>query len=175
MSGDRARLVLDPLPGSVDPEVARWLAALEEVRRDTLTMIATIPADAVDRDPGDGGDTIGTVLYHVALVELDWVFTDVLGREDDPAMVDLLPHDSRIDGGRLTPVRGESLQAHLDRLAHARSAVLAELRPMTSGEFHRARARAQADVSAVWAVFHLIDHEVEHRVRLSALCDMFRD
>jgi uncharacterized damage-inducible protein DinB len=175
MTGGRARLVLDPPPGCVEPEVARWLAALEEVRRDTLAVIAAIPAEAVDRDPGDGGDTVGTVLYHVALVELDWVFTDVLGREDEPAMVALLPHDSRIDGGRLTPVRGESLQQHLDRLARARSAVLAELRPMPSGDFHRARARAAADVSAAWAVFHLIDHEVEHRVRLSALRDAFRD
>jgi uncharacterized damage-inducible protein DinB len=175
MSGRRARLVLHPLTGSADPEVGRWLAALEEVRRDTLETIAAIPADAVDRDPGDGGDTVGTVLYHVALVELDWVFIDVLGREDEPAMVALLPHDSRNDGGRLTPVRVESLQEHLDRLARARSAVLEELRPMTSADFRRARARAEADISAAWAVFHLIDHEVEHRVRLSALRDAFRD
>jgi hypothetical protein len=29
-------------------------------------------------------------------------------------------------------------------------------------------------VSADWVVFHLIDHEVEHRVRLTALRDAFR-
>jgi hypothetical protein len=31
--------------------------------------------------------------------------------------------------------------------------------------------RERIDVAADWVVFHLIDHEIEHRVRLSALRD----
>ena len=63
---------------------------------------------------------------------------------------------------------------HLDRLARVRALILDALRPMSAGEFHESRARAEYDVSAGWVVFHLIDHEVEHRVRLSALRDQFR-
>jgi hypothetical protein len=43
---------------------------------------------------------------------------------------------------------------------------------MSAEDFHR--ARDDYDVSADWVVFHLIDHEVEHRVRLTALRDRFR-
>ena len=76
---ERERLVLQP-PAARDPEIGRWLAALDEVRRDTIHVLSAIPAGAVDLDAGDGGDSLGTVLYHVALVEVDWVYTDVLDR-----------------------------------------------------------------------------------------------
>ena len=168
---EREQLVLTSAAG--DPEIGRWLAALEEVRSDTLKVVGEIPHDAVDRDPGDRGDTLGTVLYHVALVEVDWVFTDVLDRESDIPR-DLFPHDDRVEDGHLTPVLGETLEEHLDRLAKTRALVLDELRSMSSEEYHRAHARERFDVAANWVVFHLIDHEVEHRVRLSALRDRFR-
>ncbi len=51
------------------------------------------------RDPGDGGDTLGTVLYHMALVEVDWVFTDVLDRQDRIPH-ELFPFEDRIEDGR---------------------------------------------------------------------------
>jgi hypothetical protein len=70
---DRERSVLDA--GGGDPEIGRWLSAFEEVRHDTMKVLREIPAETVDRDPGDGGDTLGTVLYHMALVEVDWVFS----------------------------------------------------------------------------------------------------
>jgi hypothetical protein len=108
----------------------------------------------------------------VALIEIDWVFTDVLDRESDIPR-DLFPHDDRVEDGHLTQVLGETLGEHLDRLAKTRGLVLDELRSMSSEEYHRAHARERFDVAADWVVFHLIDHEVEHRVRLSALRDRF--
>jgi uncharacterized damage-inducible protein DinB len=168
---ERERLVLGSSPG-VDPEIGRWLAALDEVRRDTLAVLDGVEADDVDRDPGDGGDSVGTVLYHVALVEVDWVFTDVLDQQDRIPR-DLFPFDDRVEDGHLTPVRGESLGQHLERLAGTRVLILGELRSMGVSEYHRPRPRERFDVAADWVVFHLIDHEVEHRARLSVLRDGF--
>ncbi|MEP6972659.1 MAG: DinB family protein [Actinomycetota bacterium] len=168
---EREQLVLRPAAG--DPEIERWLAAFDEVRHDTLKVIGEIPSGAVEQDAGDGGDTLATVLYHVALVEIDWVFTDVLDRQGDISR-DLFPHDDRVEDGHLTPVLGETLEQHLDRLAKTRVVVLDVLRSMSPAEYHRAHARERFDVAANWVVFHLIDHEVEHRVRLSALRDRFR-
>ena len=68
------RLVLDVWPGAVDAEAGRWLAALDEIRRDTNRVLDEIDPAAIDADLGDGGDTLGTVLYHIALVEVDWVY-----------------------------------------------------------------------------------------------------
>jgi uncharacterized damage-inducible protein DinB len=166
----RHRLALDPIAD--DPEIGRWLAAFEEVRRDTLKVVAQISPAAIDRDPRDGGDTLGTVLHHVALVEIDWVYLDVLDRQGEISL-DLFPYDSREEDGHLTPVLGETMAGHLERLATTRELVLGELRAMSSEGFHRVHARDEIDVSADWVVFHLIDHEVEHRVRISALRDAF--
>jgi uncharacterized damage-inducible protein DinB len=171
---ERERLALDPLPAS-DAEIGRWLAAFEEVRRDTLRVLAEIPPDAVDREPADGGDTVGTILYHIALIEIDWVYVDVLGRDrgaDIPRH--LFPFDDRVEDDHLTPVLGEPLQGHLDRLAATRSLALDELRALSPEGYHRTRTGESGDVAADWVVFHLIDHEVEHRVRLSTLRDLFR-
>ena len=168
---EREQLVLASGP-DVDPEIGHWLSAFDEVRRDTLAVLGTMAPDDVDRDLGDGGDSAGTVLYHVALVEVDWVFTDVLDQQERIPR-DLFPHDDRVEDGRLTPVRGESLSQHLDRLTTTRALVLGELAAMGPAEFHRPRSRERFDVAGNWVVFHLIDHEVEHRVRLSALRDGF--
>jgi hypothetical protein len=167
---ERERLVLEPRDG--DPEIGRWLAALDEVRHDTLETLSPIPAGAVDLDADDGGDSVGTVLYHVALVEVDWVFTDVLDRQGDIPK-DLFPYDDRVEDGRLTPVLGGTLTEHLDRLARTRDLVLGVLGAMRPEEYHVARPRERFDVAADWVVFHLIDHEVEHRVRLSTLRHLF--
>jgi uncharacterized damage-inducible protein DinB len=169
---ERDRLALDPI-GTGEPEIGRWLAAFEEVRRDTLAVVAEIPPEAIDRDPGDGGDTLGTVLYHIALIEIDWVITDVLDRGADISR-ELIPYDDRQVDGRLEPVLGETLAQHLERLAEVRRIVVGALSAMTPDDYHRVHARATIDVAADWVVFHLIDHEVEHRVRLSRLRDLFR-
>ncbi len=160
-------------PGGGDAEIGRWLSAFEEVRHDTMQVLDEISADAVDRAPGDGGDTVGTVLYHVALVEVDWVFSDVLDQQDRIPR-DLFPFEDRIDDGRLMPVLGESMERHLDRLAATRTLVLDVLRSMSPQDYHRPHDRERFDVAADWVVFHLIDHEVEHRVRLSTLRDVLR-
>jgi uncharacterized damage-inducible protein DinB len=168
---EREQLVLASAPG-IDPEIGRWIAAFEEVRRDTDTVLERIAAGDVDRDAGDGGDSVGTVLYHVALVEVDWVFTDVLDQPDRIPR-DLFPYEDRVEDGHLTPVLGESLSDHRGRLAATRALVLDVLRSMDASGFHEVRPRDRFDVAADWVVFHLIDHEVEHRVRLSSLRDRF--
>ena len=117
------RLVLDVWPGAVDPEAGRWLAALDEIRRDTNRVLDEIDLAAIDRDLGDGGDTLGTVLYHIALVEVDWVYSDILDREADIPR-DLFPHDDRVEDGHLTPVLGESLAEHRARLGRTRELVV---------------------------------------------------
>ena len=107
----RLRDVLDLPDGVADPEVGRWLSAFAEVRRDTDKILDQIRPEAIDADLGDGGDTLGTVLYHTALVEIGWVFWDVLDREADIPK-SLFPHDDRVVDGRLTPVLGETLEQH---------------------------------------------------------------
>jgi hypothetical protein len=61
----KERLVLEPIAD--DAEVGRWLAALEDARRDTLRELDTVTPEMVDWYPDAPLNSIGSMLYHVAL------------------------------------------------------------------------------------------------------------
>lgn len=66
---DRARDVLVLEPIADDPEVGLWLAAMEDARRDTLRELETVSPEMVDWRPDRPPNSIGNLLYHIALVE----------------------------------------------------------------------------------------------------------
>jgi uncharacterized damage-inducible protein DinB len=164
----RRALVLDA-DGSADPTVGTWLSALADSRRRTLDALADLPPEAVDAIPGPGLDAIGTLLYHVAAIEADWLFEDILGPESGAEWpADLFPFDVREQSGRLTIVSGLSLADHLARLETVRGMFVGHLRGMDAAEFHRPRTRDRYDVSPAWVAHHLLQHEAEHRAQISA-------
>jgi uncharacterized damage-inducible protein DinB len=165
--GERRRLVVEP-PAGVPPEVGLWLWALEDGRHLTLEVLEGISDADVDR-PGADGTTIGTLLYHVALIEADWLYEEILVQPFEPAVAALLPHSDRVAGGRLTTVTGEPLAEHLRRLAAVRSALRETLVGMSDAELHRVRELPRYDVSPAWVLHHLLQHEAEHRGAIAAL------
>jgi hypothetical protein len=157
-----------------NPVVRPWLAALADSRRRTLDALRDLPANAVDARAGEGPNAIGTLLYHVAAIEADWLFEDILGPESGVAWpVGLFPFDVREESGRLTPVLGVPIEGHLQRLRAVRDLLGTHLGPMTADEFERPRARDRYDVSAAWVVHHLLQHEAEHRAQMSAAREAF--
>jgi len=165
---EREVLVLQPI--AEHAEVGRWLAALEDGRRDTLRELEGVTDAMVDRRVTDELNTIGTLLYHVALIEADWLFDDVF---DDLGAwpSDLLPFGDRDPKGTLTEVRGDPLATHLERLAAVRAVLLERMRPMTVEDFHAPRARQDYDVSPAWVLHHLLQHEAEHRAHVAWVRD----
>ena len=167
--GERERLDLDPAVAAV-PEVGRWLAALEDGRADTLRELEGVTPEMIDARPAGSENSIGATLYHVALIEADWLFDDLLGqRLDTTELAPLFPVDDRDEAGALSPLAGVALEEHLDRLARVREVVLREVAPMSLEAFTRVHERARYDVSGVWVVHHLLQHEAEHRSELGWL------
>jgi hypothetical protein len=173
----RARLVLDPVGDH--PEVGRWLAALEDGRRDTLRELERVTPAMIDWYPDAPLNSIGTLLYHIALIEADWVATEILELHDPPELAELLPWSDREENGseggerRLWRVDGQSLSDHVERLAAIRHWILERLRPISSDEFHRVRSLEHYDVSPAWAVHHILQHEAEHRSHIAWLRDTY--
>jgi hypothetical protein len=154
----RERLVLERIGD--DPEVGRWLAALEDGRRDTLRELERVTPAMVDWYPEAPLNSIGTLLYHIGLIEADWVASEILELHDPPELAKLLPWSDREEDGsvggerRLWRVDGQSLTDHLARLAAIRRWVLDRLRAMSNDEFHRVRTLERYDVSPDWALHH---------------------
>ena len=157
-----------------DPEVGRWLAALEDGRRDTIRELERVTPAMLDWYPNAPLNSIGTLLYHVALIEADWVITEILELTETPAEVErLLPWAARDDDRNLWRVEGQDVESHVDRLQGVRAFVLDRLRPMSNDDFHRVRELEAYDVAPDWALHHILQHEAEHRSHIAWLRDTY--
>jgi uncharacterized damage-inducible protein DinB len=152
-----------------DPEVDLWLAALEDARKRTLEALAKLLDDAIDKPPRDGASSIGTLLYHVAIVEADWLFDEILGTIETDWPRELFPSEMREDQGTLTPFTGESLADHVTRLEKVRALLVETITPMSSDDLHRLNERKHYDVSTAWVLHHLMQHEAEHRSQVGSV------
>ena len=158
-----------PLDGFA-PAVGAALWQLEDTRARTLALMSGMDPGLVDWIPPWDGNTVGSLLYHVAAIELDWLFYDILQSDDYPAEVPgLFPVEVREENGKLTRVIGDSLDDHLGRLATVRAIVLDRLRGMTDEDFRTSRATEHYDVTPEWVLHHLGEHEAEHRGQIGEI------
>lgn len=165
MTEQRRTLALAPQEGVPD-ETGRWLAALHDTRRRTREVLTQLSDDLIDKVPADGGSSIGALLYHIAIVEADWLFDEVLGTIDTDWPKDLFPLQMREDGTLLSEFTGETLAQHLARLKKIREMLVDVVRGMTPEELHVLHEREHYDVSTAWVLHHLMQHEAEHRSQI---------
>lgn len=171
---DRDRLVLEPIADAA--QVGLLIAALEDGRRRTLRELASVS----DRDMGVRPaelplHSIGQLLYHVALIEADWVLNEIqeLPPAEWPDWVEAdFPIEVRDDEGRLSDVPPETMERALARLSRVRSHALEAIGGMDDIELHRIRSLPAHDVTPAWAIHHLVQHEAEHRAHIALIRDL---
>ena len=123
----------------------------------------------IDWLPPDNESSIGTILYHLADIEADWLYVEVLEQTLPPNVIVLFPYQTRNAQGQLTQVQGFSLEQHLERLATVRELLLAVFQSMDLAEFRRVRSLPDYDVTPEWVLHHLMQHEAEHRSQIGSL------
>lgn len=163
----RKQLVL-PYDTLAAPAVQPWLAALEDTRRRTLEALKDLPVAAIEWCDEEG-TSIGSLLYHIAAIELDWLFADILGQPFPPELEQIFLVDVRDAEGKLSAIQGETLEQHRLRLDRVRGYLVAALQNMPPQEFVRVRQLPDYDVSPLWVLHHLMQHEAEHRGQIMAL------
>lgn len=165
------RRVVEILDGSL-PEIGASLWTLEEARRRTLSYVDGISQNALDYEAPPRRHSAATLLYHIAVFEADWLYIDILGGQDDeerripecpPEIAEHLPYPILMEDGSYTPVGGEPIEIHLERLSVIRQAFLDVLTGMSLEDFRSLRPSGDDYVTPEWVVEHLAQHEAEHR------------
>ncbi len=175
MSDSTEDLQVVALPG-YEPEIGRWLWALQDTRHDTLRSLEGLTTADLDTKPPGADNTIGALLYHIALVETSWLYDEALdNRPAPPGIEALFPLDARDQGSHLSSLQGVPLEEHLQRLQTIRDTLLEEFKAMTLEDFRRPRHfPGQYDVTPEWVLHHLIQHEAEHRGHIQTLRVLLR-
>ena len=164
-------LEVTKLPG-YPPEIGAALWCLEDTRRRTLDLLKDLPEKYVDYDVH--GNTIGTILYHIALIEMDWLFVEILNEPIPDEVTRLFPEDVRDEEGHLTQIKALTFEQHLNRLREMRKILMDKLLGMTVDDFYRKRNFPQYDVSPQWVLHHLSQHEAEHRGEIGAVINFIK-
>ena len=165
---DLKYLIVDPTLHP-EPAIGVWLWALNDARRRTKVQLHDLPAAAIDWHPAESTQSIGSILYHLALIEADWLYTEVLEQEYPEQIAALFPYDARDQQGLLTSIQGIALDEHLARLDTVRQHILAAYQALDIHDFRRVRHLAEYDVTPEWVLHHLTQHEAEHRSEIGAL------
>ncbi|NOK60905.1 MAG: DinB family protein [Chloroflexi bacterium AL-W] len=166
MSRTRKSLILHPLQGYALP-IGHALACLQEGRKRTLQSVAELSIHDLDAHVEGSPNSIGSLLYHIAGIELDWLFGEILEQNFPAEFQSLFPLDARDKDGRLSVVAGIELQAHLQRLAFVREVLLKKLKFLDAEDFYRPRSLSRYDVNPAWVLNHLLQHETEHRNQIA--------
>lgn len=165
---DRKQLSIEALEG-YEPEIGRLLWQLEVTRERTKERLVGLEPAVLDHQlPNE--NTIGTLLYHIANVEFDWLYVEVLQAEELPPEVEeLMRFPMRDERGWLTMVSGRSLEEHLHVLNRIRQYLLVAYQQMDLADFRRPRHFEAYEVTPEWVVHHLIQHETEHRGQIMTI------
>jgi uncharacterized damage-inducible protein DinB len=167
-SKEKEQLIVDA-GLSKEPEIGRWLWALQECRERTMREVAQLTPEMVDWLPAGYTSSAGTILYHMADIEADWLYVEVLEGKTPPEVTALFPFPTRDAEGHLTQVTGFTLDEHLRRLEHVRVLLLGVFQQMTLSDLRRIRSLPNYDVTPEWVLHHLMQHEAEHRGQLGTL------
>lgn len=170
MSKDQAVL---NLPEGFIPEIAPWIWGMQDIRRRTKKAVEGLSMEQLQAHPGLIPNSIGSLLYHIAGVELGWLYTEVLTQDFPPEASRWFNTErDRDEQGRLLQITGETLERHLARLDYARGLLLETFKGMAPEEFRRPRSFPEYDVTPEWVLYHLLEHEAGHFAQIKTVKGM---
>jgi uncharacterized damage-inducible protein DinB len=152
-----------------EPMIARYLAMLADCRLLTIESIKSTREDLLYWRRNNFDSNISDLLYHIAYIEADWLFTDILQREIPSELTQHLSYKDRDSHGRLVHIGEEELESSLFRLTNVRKKLNDTYAAMTMEEFRSLRRSGRHDASPEWVLHHLLQHEAEHRGQINLL------
>lgn len=152
---------LDPA-GAFPPLMGRFVTMLVDTRRRLHRDLTDLDPEELDRTLPWAPNSVGTLLYHIAAIELDWTHSDLLGTEFPDGTSEWFAADVRNESGVLSPVI-EPYGRHLARLAWTRGQLMAALASLDDADLDETRGEGGDANGVAWILHHLMQHEAEHR------------
>lgn len=173
MPNAKEQLVIESLTDYPQP-IAEALWRLQNARERTMRALQDLPQGEIDWQAPGLQNAIGTLLYHIAAIEIDWLYAEVLQREWTPEMATLYCYPVRDDTGRLYVVQGVAFADHLARLEQTRATLLDGFKGMSAEDYRRPRNLPAYDVTPEWVLHHLAQHEAEHRGEILTIRTLYK-
>jgi len=158
---------LDPAPGFA-PLVGRYVTMLADTRRRLERDLADLEPGELDAHPPWAANTVGTLLYHIAAIELDWTYADLLMADFPEEAATWFPVDVRNDAGGLSPI-AEPYEHHIARLVWTRQRLLEAMVPLQDTDLDATRLADAAASGVSFILHHLMQHEAEHRGQIGEI------
>ncbi len=165
---DKRQHIIQPVVGC-EPEIGLMLSLVEDCRQRTRESLKDLDPAAVDFAGGFNGHSIGSLLYHVAAVEIDWLWTEVTEGKLPEGIWKRFQIEMRDNAGKLAHVSGVSLDTHWDLLDFVRGLLLETYKDMSLVDYRRPRELEKYDVTPEWVLHHLMQHEAGHRDEMEML------
>ncbi|MFW9903423.1 MAG: DinB family protein [Candidatus Thorarchaeota archaeon] len=156
---------------SLPKNLSTWLTQMNEIRERLLNIIEELDEEALDYTPSERKiETIGTLLLHIAAVELGWIFEDIYKEEIDyDEWKYAFPLRTSVNLPQLT---GKGKNYYLNLLQNVRKSIIERLQD----EKNLSRI-IQADgqkYSIEWILFHLVEHEALHIGQINLLNRLYK-
>lgn len=164
-----AKHFITPLSG-YEPYIGTWLWILQDTRQMTLDILKGLDDKTANWVTPDGMNSIGSLLYHIAAIEMSWLYDDIFEEMKYPLKIEeLMNYDVCEDDKALTSIIVEPLKHHLNRLKICRQHFLSAFKGMSLEEFCHPRKLDDYELTPEWALHQLIQHEAEHRGQIGEI------
>jgi uncharacterized damage-inducible protein DinB len=165
-----ALVSIDPAAG-FDPIIGLYVAQLDDVRARTKRYADGLTESQLAWHPNPKVESIGTLLLHIAAVEVSWIQEDIgrkpMGEEWKIAF------PIRFD---IPQVSDKRLEYFLDLLDSTRAATRDQLASLSDDDLARAVVSLESadDPDAPrytieWILYHLLEHEAHHTGQIAVM------
>jgi uncharacterized damage-inducible protein DinB len=174
-----------PAEGFRSREVASFYSQLQDQSRVLGLSVEGITPEELEWQPEPGMNTIGMLLAHNAVAEVQWTQVALLGwtEPDSKPAIGIAIDDDGLpvapDGRPPANLKGKPLAYYEDLLAKARAYFKDAAVKLTDADLDKEITRSRHDgsrrvLNLRWALYHKLEHFAGHRGQIQLLRHMYR-
>ncbi|MCY3414440.1 MAG: DinB family protein [Candidatus Heimdallarchaeota archaeon] len=151
---------------------AKFYAMFEENRSRLIRRLQGVTDEMVDFTPDEHKiETIGTLLYHIAAVENDWIFYDIDKQELDEERWKYAFANRFED---INQLKGKGLKFYLNALEEVRTKIYERFKQFNDSDLEREIESDGEIYSIEWILYHLVNHEAQHIGQISLMKRLYK-